>query len=145
MANANDFGGLDHERASQRAIQKAVASRSARAIEPGKYTVILEPPAAQEILGFLWGAFNARNADEGRSFLAKQGGGNRLGEKLFGDQVTVKSDPWDPRVPGSPWGSDGMPQEATTWIENGVVKSLNTSRYWAQRRGTRTPEWATSS
>ena len=135
--NANDFSELDAAAASQRAIAKAVASRSARAIEPGKYTVILEPPASQEILGFLWGAFNARSADEGRSFLAKKGGGNRLGEKVFGDQVTVKSDPWDVRVPGSPWGGDGLPQEPTTLIENGVVKSLNTSRYWAQKTGGR--------
>ncbi len=137
VANATDFAELHAERASQRAIAKAVASRNARAIGPGKYTVILEPPASQEILGFLWGAFNARSADEGRSFLAKRGGGNRLGEKLFGDQVTVRSDPWNPLVPASPWGDDGIPQEATTWIENGVVKQLNTSRFWAQKTGTK--------
>jgi len=137
VASANDFAELDAERASRRAIEKAVASRNARAIEPGKYTVILEPPASQEILGFLWGAFNARSADEGRSFLARKGGGNRLGEKLFGDQVTVRSDPWDSRVPGSPWGGDGLPQEATTLIDKGVVKQLNTTRYWADKTGTR--------
>jgi predicted Zn-dependent protease len=135
--NANDFAELDAARASERAIAKAVASRNARAIEPGKYTVILEPPASQEILGFLWGAFNARSADEGRSFLAKKGGGNRLDEKLFGEEVTIRSDPWDPRVPGTPWGGEGIPQEATTWIEKGVVKNLNNSRYWAEKHGGR--------
>lgn len=137
-ADANDFGALGAEKASQYAIQKAVASRNARALEPGKYTVILEPPASEELLGFLWGQFNARSADEGRSFLAKAGGGNKLGEKLFDDSVTVRSDPWDARIPGSPWGGDGLPAEATTWIDKGVVKSLSCNRYWAQKTG-RTP------
>ncbi|MEO7353736.1 MAG: TldD/PmbA family protein [Gemmatimonadales bacterium] len=133
--DANDFGALGAERASELAIQKAVASRNARALEPGKYTVILEPPASDELLGFLWGQFNARNADEGRSFLAKQGGGNRLGEKLFDDTVTVRSDPWDARIPGTPWGGDGAPAQATTWIDKGVVKSLACNRYWAEKTG----------
>ena len=47
----------------------------------------------------MFGAFDARQADEGRSFLSKKGGGNRLGEKLVDERVNVWSDPWDPDVP----------------------------------------------
>jgi predicted Zn-dependent protease len=56
---------------------------------------------------YMFSAFDARAADEGRSFLAKKGGGNRLGDKLFDEQVNVWADPWDPDVPVLPW--DGNP------------------------------------
>ena len=52
-------------------------------------------------------SLNARSADEGRSFLSKPGGGTRLGEKLFADGVTLRSDPFDPRNPGTPWAGGG--------------------------------------
>jgi predicted Zn-dependent protease len=76
-------------------MEKALRSVDAKALEPGRYTVILEPAATSELLGRMFGAFGARQADEGRSFLAKKGGGNRLGEKLFDEQVNVWSDPWN--------------------------------------------------
>jgi predicted Zn-dependent protease len=132
-SDSHDFGAMDHESASRIAIEKAVASRSTRAIEPGKYTVILEPLASVGLLQFMWGGFNARSADEGRSFLSKAGGGTRLGEQLFGEEVTVTSDPWNPLVPGAPYAGDGQPQQATTWIEKGVVKNLACPRFWAQK------------
>ncbi len=134
-SDSHDFGAMDHESASRIAIEKAVASRSTRAIEPGKYTVILEPLASVGLLQFMWGGFNARSADEGRSFLSKAGGGTRLGEQLFGEEVTVTSDPWNPLVPRAPFAGDGQPQEATTWIEKGVVKNLACPRFWAQKTG----------
>ena len=42
----NDVSRFDAETASQIAIDKALQSREAKAIEPGKYTVILEPAAS---------------------------------------------------------------------------------------------------
>lgn len=134
-SDSHDFAAMDHEAASRIAIEKAVASRSTRAIEPGKYTVILEPLASVGILQFMWGGFNARSADEGRSFLAKAGGGTRLGEQLFGEEVTVTSDPWNPLVPRAPFAGDGQPQQATTWIERGVVRNLACPRFWAEKTG----------
>ena len=64
-------------------------------LEPGKYTVILEPAAAAGLLEWMMEAFDAREADEGRSFLAKKGGGNRLGEKLFDERVSIHAGPAD--------------------------------------------------
>ena len=69
--------------------------------------MILEPEAVADLLGGLAFALNARSADEGRSFLSKPGGGTRLGEKLFADGVTLRSDPFDPRNPGNPWAGGG--------------------------------------
>jgi len=117
------------------AMRKATASAEARALEPGKYTVILEPAAAAALISFMARFFDARNADEGRSFLSKKGGGNKLGEQVFGPQVTVVSDPWSADVPALPWDGVGLARARMPMVENGVVKNLLYSRYWAQKQG----------
>ncbi len=131
----NDVAKFDSGAVSSIAVEKAVASREARAIEPGKYTVILEPEAFVDLLQPLGFSLNARNADEGRSALSKPGGGTKLGEKMFDEQVSIYSDPSHPEVPTSPWAGDGQPQRRTQWVENGVVKNLAYSRYWAEKTG----------
>jgi predicted Zn-dependent protease len=136
--SSNDVRRFDAREASSVAIEKALRSVDARALEPGRYTVILEPAASAEIIGRMFGAFDARRADEGRSFLSKKGGGNRLGEKLFDEQVNVWADPWNPDVPVQPWDSRSMlARERTDIIRNGKVASLDYSRYWAQKQGAR--------
>jgi predicted Zn-dependent protease len=123
--SAVDAGRFDAGEAVEVAMDKALRSVDARALEPGRYTVILEPAATSEILGRLFGAFGARQADEGRSFLAKKGGGNRLGEKLFDEQVNVWADPWDKDVPVSPWDSNAMLARHGNMIMAGGGKSLD--------------------
>lgn len=66
--------------------------------------------------------------------MSKKGGGTRLGEQLFNEQVTIYSDPFNPELPSATWNGDGLPQEKTTWIDKGVVKNLSYSRYWAQQK-----------
>ena len=129
-----DVTKLDTASATRIASQKALSSKNARAIEPGKYTVILEPVAATYMLENMF-RFDARSAEEGRSFLSKKGGGTRLGEKLMDDKVTIYSDPFNPELPGATWTNEGERQEKTYWIQNGVVKNLSYSRYWAQKKG----------
>ncbi len=131
----NDVDKLDTYTATQIAATKANGSIGAKAIEPGKYTVILEPLAAAYLLERLFFALDARSADEGRSAMTKPGGGNRIGEKLFDERVNIYSDPFNSELPGSTWNGEGQPLEKTTWIENGVVKNLMYSRYWAQQKG----------
>jgi len=133
--DVNDSTRFDGAAASAIAVEKAVASREAKAIEPGKYTVIMEPLAAMDLLQPLIFSLGARQADEGRSPLSKPGGGTKLGEKLVDEAVTIISDPTHPDVPASPWGGDGRVRERTTWIEGGVVKNLFYSRYWAEKQG----------
>jgi len=129
-----DVSKLDTASATRVATMKANASKGAKAIEPGKYTVILEPVAATYMLENMF-RFDARSAEEGRSFLSKKGGGTRLGEQLMDPKVNIYSDPFNPDLPGSTWGGDGLPRERTSWIENGVVKNLSYSRYWADKKG----------
>lgn len=133
--DCNDAEKLDTGQASRIAMEKAEMSRNARAIEPGKYTVILEPAASLGLLQNLFGAFNARTAEEGRSCLAKGDGKTKLGEKIVDARVMLYSDPTHPEIPVSPWANNGLPQEKTYWIERGVVKSLFYSRYWARKKG----------
>lgn len=136
--SANDVRRFDAREASSVAIEKALRSVDAKALEPGRYTVILEPAATSELIGRMFGAFDARQADEGRSFLAKKGGGNRLGEKLFDEQVNVWADPWDKDVPVRPWDTQSMlPRERTDIIKNGKIVSLDYSTFWAKKQNAR--------
>lgn len=130
----NDVDKFDPVEASQVAIEKALMSREAKAIEPGKYTVILEPAASVQLLGNMFGSLNARTADEGRSFMSKDGG-NKLGDKIVDERVTIYSDPFNTDVPTSTYDGQGQPLQKTVWIENGVVKNLAYDRYWARNKG----------
>lgn len=120
---------LDDARLAQTAVQKAKASANAKAIPPGKYTVILEPQAVAEMLTFLVGAMNLRAADEGRSYFT-----GKVGQKVFADMVSLKSDPFDPLSPASAFDPEGLPLRPHAWIEGGAAKDLFVSRYWAQRK-----------
>ncbi|MFT0714840.1 TldD/PmbA family protein [Flagellimonas lutimaris] len=131
----NDISKFDADEASKVAIDKAVMSREARAIEPGKYTVILEPAASIGLLRNMFRSFDARSADEGRSFMSAKDGGTKLGQKIVDERVNIWSDPLNPDVPTSTWNGAGQPLKKTSWIENGVVKNLAYSRYWAEQKG----------
>jgi predicted Zn-dependent protease len=151
------FSKLPAARLAEQAAKKAVDSAKPQTVDPGRYTVILEPQAVADLLGNIGNSFARRAADEGRSFLSKPGGGNRQGEKIFHESVTIRSDPFDERVPGRPWagpggtggggggggflgfggfgsaGFAGLPVRRTTWVEKGVVKTLSVDRYWAAK------------
>ena len=130
----NDVERFDSVAASQIALEKAEMSQEPRAIEPGKYTVILEPAAAIGLIQNMMFNMNARQADEGRSFLAKAGGGTKLGEKIVDERVTIYTDPTHPDVPASGWAGDGQARKRMVWLDKGVVTNLNYSRYWADQK-----------
>jgi len=131
----NDFKKLNTKTDTAIACKKALSSVTARAIEPGKYTVILEPTAVAVMLENLFFSMDARQADEGRSFMSKPGGKTKVGEQLLDERVNIYSDPWNAELPTSPWSGDGRAQNKVNWIEKGVVKNLYTSRYWAGKTG----------
>jgi predicted Zn-dependent protease len=132
LADVSQFNAGDD---IQVAIQKARDSADAKALEPGKYTVILEPAAAAGLISFMMFFFDARQADEGRSFLSKKGGGTKLGEQVYDPRVTLRADPWDANAPVMPWDDQGLPREAMDIIRDGKIANLQYSRYWAQKQG----------
>ncbi len=131
----NDFSKLDTKTATEIAAKKATGSVTAKAIEPGKYTVILEPTAVAVLLENITFSMDERSADEGRSFLSKPGGKTRFGEQLVDPRVNIYSDPWHPELPGSTFDGDGQPLQKVSWIEKGIVKNMPVSRYWATKKG----------
>ncbi len=136
----NDVNKLDALALTKGAAAKANSSAGARAIEPGKYTVILEPTAASDILSNMFRGFDARSADEGRSFMSRKGGGTRVGEPMFDEKVTIYSDPFHAELPSRTWSGDGRPMQKTVWVDKGKVSNLSYSRYWAQQKNvTATP------
>jgi len=130
----NDVNKLDALALTKIAAGKANGSADAKAIEPGKYTVILEPTAASDILSNMFRGFDARSADEGRSFMSKKGSGTRIGEQLFDEKVTIYSDPFNADLPSRTWTGDGRPLQKTVWVDKGKVNNLSYSRYWAKQK-----------
>jgi predicted Zn-dependent protease len=131
----NELRLLEPKRLAGAAIDKAARSQNPTAIEPGKYTVVLEPAALADLIVNLIFAADARQSDEGRSFFSKKGGGTRVGEQIVGDKVHIYSDPAHPLAPALPFDNDGLPVKRIDWIDKGVLKNLSYSRFWAQKQG----------
>ncbi len=133
-AESPDWKQIDFSGLATHAMDKARLSRNPVAIEPGRYTVILEPQAVGDLVQLLSGSLAARSADEGRSAFTKQGGGNKIGEKIVDPRVTIFSDPQDPQLLAQPYDGQGFPLARQVWVENGVLKQLFYSRFWAQKQ-----------
>lgn len=130
-----DWNTIESDRIAEDAMRKCRDWRGKTALAPGKYEAVLEPTAVGMLLSRMLGTFDARQADEGRSFFSKRGGGNRLGEKLFDERVTIVSDPAEKNAEASPFTNAGLPSRREVWVEKGVLKSLAYSRFWANRQG----------
>ena len=134
-ADNEDWSKIDFAAIATRAADKARQSRNPVAIEPGRYTVILEPQAVGDLVQLTAFGLNARTADEGRSPFAKAGGGNKVGDKVASESITLFSDPTDAQLLSQPFDAEGYPLGRQVWIENGVLKELSYTRFWAQKQG----------
>jgi predicted Zn-dependent protease len=132
-ADHPDWSQLDVKAVAQHAIEKARMSRNPVAIEPGRYTVILEPQAVGDLVQLLAFSLDARSADEGRSPFSKQGGGTKIGEKVVDERVTLFSDPADSQLLSNVFDGQGLPAHRQVWIDKGMLKKLTYSRFWAQK------------
>ena len=132
---ANDWDRIASDRIAADAVRKCNAWREPTALEPGVYETVLEPTAVGMLMLRMRTAFSARTADEGRSAFSRPGGGTLVGEQLFDSRVTIRSDPAAPNAETSPFSGDGLPTRADTWVENGVLRGLFSSRFWADRQG----------
>lgn len=113
-----------------RAIGKATNAAGLTEVEPGAYTVILEPAAFAGLLTFVQWTLDAKAADEERSWWH-----GRLGRPVASPLLTARSVPDHPDMPGSPIAEDGLPAPDVTWIDQGVLSNLAYSRYWAHHTG----------
>ncbi len=134
-AGAHEFfaARLDAESIARRACAKAAHDQEPVDLEPGDYTVVLEPVAVTELASWVMSAMDARAADEGRSFYSHPGGGTVISEKLFDEKLTIRVDPADPLAPEGGIGWEGVPHRARAFIDKGVVNAFYRSRSWAQK------------
>jgi predicted Zn-dependent protease len=135
ITGVKDLGLIDPVRISEIAADKAVKSQKPRALEPGRYTVILESRPAARFLSLMTGIFNARAVETGpRSYLSgTERGSSKLGQKVFSDLVTIKSDIGNPILRQTPIMADGTAARPVTWVEQGVLKNLYYDQQYAAR------------
>ena len=113
----------------------------------GRYETLLPPTATSDLLTYMYWSAGAKEAAEGRTVFSKPGGGTRLGERLSSQPVTLSSDPLAPGLACAPFvtahasGPDssvfdnGLPLRATSWIEDGSLAALISSRHSASVAG----------
>jgi predicted Zn-dependent protease len=138
----NDWTGLDVAAVSARALQKCAASANPVAIEPGRYTVILEPQAVAQLLDPLMQSQSYRlrreHAESGSGPFAATRDESRIGQPVLDARISITSDPADPDMPGFPFAVEdevaGEPLRATPWVNDGVLTALTYNRRYAVRR-----------
>jgi PmbA protein len=127
-ANSPNVANLDPWALAEIAAKKAVDSSRPREIPAGKYTVILEPAAVLDIVGFMFWDYAGMAILDQRSFL-----NGRIGSKLFGENITIWDDASHPLQTGSPFDGEGVRRKRLALVENGVVKRLVYARATAAR------------
>jgi predicted Zn-dependent protease len=127
-ASSPDVSNLNPLALAEVAAQKAVESAHPREIPAGKYTVILEPAAVLDIVGFMFWDYSGVAILDQRSFLS-----GRIGTKLFGDNITIWDDVAHPLQSGSPFDGEGVPRQRLPLVENGIVKRVVYARATAER------------
>jgi PmbA protein len=126
--NSPDVSHLDARLLAETAAQKAADSAHPREIAPGKYTVILEPAAVLDIVGFMFWDYSGVAILDQRSFL-----NDRIGTQLFGKNVNISDDVEHPLQAGSPFDGEGMRRQRIPLVENGVVKRVVYARATAEK------------
>jgi PmbA protein len=129
-ASAVGLADLDPEALAQRACRKAAQSSDPVELPPGSYTVVLEPAAVLDLVGQMFGDFSATAVTDQRSFL-----NDRLGTRLFGENITIYDDVRHPLQSGTPYDGEGVPRKRLTLVDNGVVRDLAYSRASAAKAG----------
>jgi predicted Zn-dependent protease len=139
ITGAKELSQVNVAELTEIAANKALKSQKPRAIEPGRYTTIIEPRPAARLLSTMLGAFNAgggggvgggRGGGGGFNFggigrpFVNADGTPKTGQKLFSDSFTLKSDIGNQILRQTPIMSDGSPARPVTWIEKGVLKNL---------------------
>jgi PmbA protein len=127
-ANSPDVAILDPLALAEIAAKKALDSAHPREVPAGKCTVILEPSAVLDIVGFMFWDYSGMAILDQRSFLS-----GRIGTKLFGGNITITDDVAHPLQSGSPFDGEGMERRRIGLVENGVMKRVVYARATAER------------
>ena len=127
-ANSPDVGNLDPRMLAEVSAKKARDSAHPKEVPAGRYTVILEPAAVLDIVGFMFFDFGGLAILDQRSFL-----NDRVGKQIFGENINISDEVNHPLQSGAPFDGEGVPRQQVSLVENGVVKRLVYSRATAER------------
>ena len=127
-SNSPSVANLDLLRLAETAAKKAVESAHPREVPAGKYTVVLEPSAVLDIVGFMFWDYSGMAILDQRSFLT-----GRIGQKMFGENISICDDVGHPLQAGSPFDGEGIQRQRVELVKNGVVKRVVYARATAQR------------
>ena len=122
-ANSADVHAFDPQKLAERACEKAHLAVNARELAPGPYTVILEPAAVLDLVGFLFYDFSATALQDKRSCLNE-----RMGKQLFGQSISISDDVYHPLQQGAPFDGEGLPRQRLLLVDRGIPKNLVYSR-----------------
>ena len=129
-ANAASVRAFDPQKLAQRASKKAHLAVDARELPPGRYTVILEPAAVLDLVGFLFYDFAATALQDKRSCL-----NDRMGKPLFGKNISITDDAYHPLQLGAPFDGEGIPRQQVLLVDRGIPKNLVYARSTAKSAG----------
>jgi predicted Zn-dependent protease len=121
--NAANVTDIDPQRLAQRASEKAHRATEARELAPGRYTVILEPAAVLDLVGFLFYDFAATALQDKRSCFNE-----RMGKQVFGKNISIEDDAYHPLQLGAPYDGEGIPRQRVLLVDKGVPENLVYSR-----------------
>ena len=127
-SNSPDMRQLDPDALAASASGKAAGSRKPREVAPGRWTVILEPSAVLDLVGFLFYDFAATAVQDQRSCFNK-----RMGKKVLGANISLRDDVFHPLQSGAPFDGEGMPRQKVSLVESGVPKNLVYARSTAKK------------
>jgi len=127
---STDVRDIDGALTGDIAARKALLSKDPIEVEPGEWTVILEPAAFGELAAFLAQHFSAQSFDEGWSALS-----GKLGERIVGENITLVDDAREHLNPGMPFDFEGTPRQRVTLLDRGVASGIVTDARWAAKLG----------
>jgi len=129
-SNSSDFRKYDPMKLAEKASEKAHLGINARELAPGRYTVILEPAAVLDLVGFLFYDFAATALADKRSCLT-----DRMGKQLFGKNITIADDVYHPLQQGAPFDGEGIPRQRVVLVDDGIPRNLVYARATAKAAG----------
>ena len=127
-ANAPDLDRIDPAALAQSASEKSVTSRKPGEAAPGKWTVILEPAAVLDLVGFLFYDFAGTSVADQRSCFNK-----RMGKRVMGENITLHDDVYHPLQSGAPFDGEGIPRQRVLLVDHGVPRNLVYARATAKK------------
>jgi PmbA protein len=127
-ANSPDLGQIDPDALAKSASEKSTASCNPAEAAPGRWTVILEPSAVLDLVGFLFYDFAGTAMADQRSCFTK-----RMGKRLLGENISIVDDAYHPLQSGAPFDGEGIPRKKVLLVDKGVPKNLVYARATAKK------------